>query len=128
MRLHRNDQSARRSIVRHLMLDILIKNGTIVDGQTVTRVAGVAGSRIAALFAEGMELPSAPTVIDAGDLLVLPGIVDPHVHFYGEGMGEYAKLAATGGVTTYIGMIRGEPDENLVGMAERHCAEGARTR
>lgn len=109
------------------MLDILIKNGVIVDGQTVTRGSlGVAGARIAARFGEGMELPSARMVIDAGDLLVLPGIVDPHVHFYGEGMGEYAKLAASGGVTTYIGMIRGEPDENLVGMTDRHCAEGER--
>jgi dihydroorotase-like cyclic amidohydrolase len=109
------------------MLDILIKNGAIVDGQTAARGSlGVVGSRIAARFAEGVEPPSARMVIDAGDLLVIPGIVDPHVHFYGEGMGAYAKLAASGGVTTYIGMIRGEPDQNLVGMAERHCAEGAR--
>lgn len=109
------------------MLDILIRGGTLVDGQTAIRGSlGISGSRIAARFAEGVELPSARSTIDAGDLLVLPGIVDPHVHFYGEGMGQYAKLAATGGVTTYIGMIRGEPDENLVDMTERHCAEGAR--
>jgi D-hydantoinase len=108
------------------MLDLLIRNGTIVDSQGSLRGSiGVAGSRIIARFAENMELPASRRVIDADSLLVLPGIVDPHVHFYGEGMAEYSKLAAMGGITTYIGMIRGEPDEPLADVVERHRIEGA---
>jgi dihydroorotase (multifunctional complex type) len=107
------------------MLDLLIKNGTLIDGQgELPGSIGVSGSRIVVRYAEGAELPAARRVIDAGDFLVMPGIVDPHVHFYGEGMGEYSKLAAMGGVTTYIGMVRGDPEDALPAVAERHRADG----
>ncbi|WJR76661.1 amidohydrolase family protein [Bradyrhizobium sp. NP1] len=107
------------------MLDLLIRNGTLVDGQGQSRgTVGVAGSRLVARYAEGAELPAARRIIDADSLLVMPGIVDPHVHFYGEGMGDYSRLAAMGGVTTYIGMIRGEPEEPLPHLVERHRVDG----
>ncbi len=107
------------------MLDLLIKNGTLIDAQGPRRGSvGVSGSRIAARFSEDMELPRAHRVIDASDLLVMPGIVDPHVHFYGEGMGDFSRLAAMGGVTTYIGMIRGEPEQRLIDVVEQHRRDG----
>lgn len=107
------------------MLDLLIKDGEIADGEGVQRGSiGVAGGRIVARFAPGAELPQARETIDAGDLLVLPGIVDPHVHFYGEGIGEYSRLAVMGGVTTFIGMIRGEPEETLESVVTRHVDTG----
>ena len=107
------------------MLDLLIRNGTLVDGRGPFRGSiGVSQSRIVVRHAEDADLPAARRVIDADGLLVMPGIVDPHVHFYGEGMGEYSKLAAMGGVTTYIGMIRGEPDEPLADLTERHRVDG----
>lgn len=107
------------------MLDLLIKNGTLIDAQCSRRGSvGVSGSRIAARFSEDMELPRAHRVIDASDLLVMPGIVDPHVHFYGEGMGDFSRLAAMGGVTTYIGMIRGEPEQRLIDVVEQHRRDG----
>jgi dihydroorotase (multifunctional complex type) len=107
------------------VLDLLIRNGTFVDGQGPFRGSiGVSQSRIVVRHAEDSDLPAARRVIDADGLLVMPGIVDPHVHFYGEGMGEYSRLAAMGGVTTYIGMIRGEPDEPLADLTERHRVDG----
>ena len=106
------------------MLDLLIKNARIVDGEGVARGSlAIAGSKIAARFAEGMELPPARQVIEAGDLMLLPGIVDPHVHFYGEGIGGYSRLAVMGGVTTFIGMIRGAPEEPLADVLSRHVEE-----
>jgi dihydropyrimidinase len=108
------------------MLDLLIRNGTIVDGQGSARGSiAVANGRIAARYMLDAELPSARAVIDADDLLILPGIVDPHVHFYGEGIGDYSRLAAAGGVTTFIGMIRGEPDEPLAAVVDNHRRDGA---
>ena len=108
------------------MLDLLIRDGTIVDGQGSMRGSvAVTGSRIVARYADGAELPAAREVIDAGDLLVLPGIIDPHVHFYGEGIGDYSRLAVMGGVTTFIGMIRGAPEERLSDVVARHHSEGA---
>lgn len=107
------------------MLNLLIRNGTIVDGQGCLRGSlGIADGRIVARFAEGAELPHAKQTIDAASLMVLPELVDPHVHFYGEGIGEFSRLAAIGGVTTFIGMIRGAPEEALADVVARHRAEG----
>lgn len=108
------------------MMDLLIRDGTIVDGQGSMRGSiAVSGSRIVARYAHGTELPPARDVIPADDLLVLPGLIDPHVHFYGEGIGDYSRLAVMGGVTTFIGMIRGAPEERLADVVARHHSEGA---
>ena len=61
--------------------DILIRNGTIIDGTGAPGVRGdvaIAGDRIAAVGAlEGAE---AGRVIDAGGLAVAPGFIDVHSH------------------------------------------------
>lgn len=107
------------------MLDLLITNAKIVDGQgTMPGAIGVSGSRIASRHAEGEPLPAARATIDAGGRMVLPGVVDPHVHFYGEGIGEYSRLAVRGGVTTFIGMIRGAPEIPLATVVEEHRVAG----
>lgn len=107
------------------MFDLLVRNGEIVDGQGCMRGSiGIAGSRIAARFADGVDLPPARQTIDAGDLMIAPGLIDPHVHFYGEGIGGYSRLAVMGGVTTFIGMIRGAPDEPLHQVVSRHVRDG----
>ena len=107
------------------MVDLLLQGGTIVDGQC--EAAGslaIAGGRVVARFAPGAELPSARRTIDAAGRLIFPGVVDPHVHFYGEGIGEYSRLAAMGGVTTFIGMIRGAPEEPLARVVAAHRDAG----
>lgn len=107
------------------MLDLLVRNGTITDGLGCFRGAlGVTGSRIVGRFSEDEELPAARRTIDAGDCLVLPGLVDPHVHLYGDGFARYSRLAAMGGVTTSIAMIRGEPEERLGDVVEAQRAAG----
>src|SRR5690348_18210385 len=61
--------------------DLLIKNGTIVDGTGAPRHLGdvaVSGGRIAEI---GKITDSAAKVIDASDLIVAPGFVDPHTHY-----------------------------------------------
>jgi len=107
------------------MIDLLVRDGLIVDGQACCRGSlAIEGGRIAARFAPGFELPPARETIDAHDRLVFPGIVDPHVHFYGEGIGGYSRLAAIGGVTTFIGMIRGAPTDRLATVVAAHREEG----
>lgn len=107
------------------MLDLLIANGSIVDGQgAIPGSVGISGGRIAARYAQGEALPAARRTIDAGGRMVLPGIVDPHVHFYGEGIGEYSRLAVRGGVTTFMGMIRGAPEIPLATVVEEHRQAG----
>ena len=61
--------------------DIVIKNGTVVDGTGAPRFradVAVADGKIAAV---GTVADSAARVIDAADLIVAPGFVDPHTHY-----------------------------------------------
>jgi allantoinase len=68
---------------------------------------GVRDGRVAAV---GDGLPAARQVVDADGLLVLPGLVDGHVHFREPGMdrkedfGTGSRAAAAGGVTTVFDM------------------------
>ncbi|XP_033005945.1 allantoinase, mitochondrial-like [Lacerta agilis] len=54
--------------------------------------------------------PSGEKILDVGDLVVMPGIIDPHVHIYepgqptGEGFTSVTQAAAAGGITTVVDM------------------------
>jgi N-acyl-D-aspartate/D-glutamate deacylase len=61
--------------------DLLIKNGTIVDGSGASAYHGniaAAGGRIVEV---GDADGPAARVIDASDLVVSPGFIDPHTHY-----------------------------------------------
>lgn len=60
--------------------DTLLVNFRLADGSPPGLSMAIRGGRIAALLPPGSHLPEAPEVIDlAGDLL-LPGLVDGHMH------------------------------------------------
>ena len=64
------------------MHDLVVRNGTVVDGTgAAARRADVAvrGGKIAAVTAPGDAGPAQRTV-DAGDCWVTPGFIDPHTH------------------------------------------------
>lgn len=63
------------------MYDMLIKNGTVVDGTGAPRVRAdiaIAQGRIAEI---GKVSQGAKKIIDASDLIVAPGFIDPHTHY-----------------------------------------------
>ena len=100
------------------MLDLVVANGTLVqaDGRHAGWV-GVAGESIVAVGSGGA--PAARRVVDARGRLVLPGVVDAHVHgtwddhliSHEEFFAAETRAAACGGVTTvidYAEQLKGE--------------------
>ena len=96
------------------MPTILIKNGIIVnEGKTFEGNIVVDGDKIAHLYNNKVE-ETPPgcydKTIDAKGCLVLPGVIDSHVHFREPGLTRKADMeresraAAYGGVTSYFDM------------------------
>ena len=110
---------------------LLIKNGTLVTSEGVfPGELRIEGDRIQAV---GSDLPAAPgdEVLDAADCYVLPGGIDPHVHFNLR-VGNYrtvddfaagTRSAACGGVTTVIDFVSEFPDGSLLKGLEARLAE-----
>jgi dihydropyrimidinase len=112
-----------------MTFDTVIKGGEVVlEGRGVTAVdIGLLDGRIAAILAPGTEADTRD-VIDASGLHVLPGVVDPHVHF---GLGHpddwetESRAAAQGGVTTVLNYIQSSQSYRLEEPAERERASRA---
>lgn len=84
---------------------ILINEGERFKGSLL-----IEGERIATLFREGDALPQADRTIEANGALLLPGVIDDHVHFREPGLtakGDIAsesRAALAGGVTSVMDM------------------------
>lgn len=98
------------------MATLLIHNAELVSGEGRPVKGGwilVDGDRIAAL-GKG-QLPEADVVIDAGGDLIMPGMIDTHVHFRDPGLTHKADIASesaaavAGGVTSFIDMPNTQP-------------------
>lgn len=97
------------------MFDLLIRGGTCVtpSGRAVVDV-GIRGGRIAAIGA--LDAGQAAEVFDAAGLHVLPGVIDPQVHFrepgltHKEDIGSGSASAALGGVTAFFEMPNTQPN------------------
>lgn len=61
--------------------DLIIRNGTVVDGTGAPRFAADVGVRDGKIAAIGEVSGSAGRTIDADGLIVAPGFVDPHTHY-----------------------------------------------
>jgi len=95
--------------------EILIRGGTVVDANGSRRAdVLIRGAEIAAV-GPGLEAAPGALVLDAGDCVVAPGLVDLHTHLREPG-GEIAKTvetgtraAAAGGYTAVVAMPNTEP-------------------
>ena len=61
--------------------DVLIKNGTVVDGTGAPRIGRMSQLPRERLLRLAKSLKEQSDVIDASDLIVAPGFVDPHTHY-----------------------------------------------
>ena len=96
------------------MYDLIIENGTLVtsQGEYKGKIA-IKNEKIVAILSEETVV-NAYERIDATGLIVMPGLVDTHVHC-GHGTPErenfecVSKAAAAGGITTIVDMPLSEP-------------------
>lgn len=110
------------------MFDTVITGGTVVNenGRQQADLA-IAGGKVAAIGAPG-TLPSGRETIDATGHVLLPGMIDVHVHFREPGMtqkedwGTGSAAAALGGVTTVFDMPNTDPPVDTVAHFEQKRA------
>lgn len=96
------------------MFDLLVERGSVVEGEGLRpRTLAVKDGKIAALLEPGAG--EALEKIDASGCIVLPGLVDAHVHFrepgltHKEDFDSGSRAAALGGVTTVMVMPTDKP-------------------
>lgn len=94
-----------------MSLDLLLTNAQLLlPSQGLTAgVLGIKDGRIAVVAAQNTDLPAAET-IDCEGRWVLPGVIDPHVHFgFGSPETDFlteARHAALGGTTSVLSFHR----------------------
>ena len=110
-------------------LDLLVTGGTVVSGQGRQDAAlGIREGRVACIGAPE-SMPEAQEVLDVPGKLVLPGVIDPHVHFraysnHVDSFSDVARSAAHGGVTTMVAFATGEENETMLNTLQRIREEG----
>ncbi|TYL37507.1 allantoinase AllB [Natronococcus pandeyae] len=99
-----------------MTVDLVVRNCTVVTPAGRTPDAGVAvenGTIVA--VGRSDRLPEAERVVDADGNVLVPGIVDCHIHNrepgleYKEDWESATRAAAAGGVTTVVGMPNTDP-------------------
>ncbi len=99
-----------------MTVDLVVKNSTVVSSTGRVADAGVAvenGTIVA--VGRSNSLPDGNRVLDAGGNVLVPGIVDCHIHNrepgleYKEDWESATRSAAAGGVTTVVGMPNTDP-------------------
>src|ERR1043166_4397818 len=112
------------------MADLLVKNGRVLDpgAQRDGRLDVLIRDGIVAAI--GPDLASAEAkIIDAKNLLVLPGLIDVHLHLM-DGLGAFGAdpdvFGVGSGVTTVVDA--GSTGHSLFPIFRRHIAEPAKTR
>lgn len=90
------------------MADLIVRGGTVVTGSGPARVDISIDSGV--ITAIGPELEGAPEVIDASGMVILPGVIDVHVHFNEPGRSSWegaesgSRALAAGGGTLFFDM------------------------
>ncbi|WP_166981994.1 allantoinase AllB [Paramicrobacterium fandaimingii] len=130
---HTNDSTtARSSDAASGRYDLVIRGRVLtVAGEAVREIA-VSDGRIAAIEASGTGLAADRYVDLAADEILLPGLVDSHVHVNEPGRTEWegfasaTRAAAAGGVTTLIDMPLNSipPTVNVDALAVKRAVAG----
>lgn len=96
-----------------MVIDLLIKNGSVVFPKVgVQKVdVGVVDGKIIGFYKDSAGIEAKET-IDAANLHIFPGVIDPHMHIglyhpLEEDFENETKAAAIGGITSLVNYFRG---------------------
>lgn len=105
--------------------DLLIKGGIAVTGSgTQLADIGISGERIAALEAS-ISPEAAEEVMDVSGKVILPGIIDVHVHpVYLDNVRDCSRVAAYGGTTTILFYAYARTGDHLQEKVEAMLQDG----
>jgi dihydroorotase-like cyclic amidohydrolase len=114
------------------MLDLLVAGGQVViaDGPPLEANVGVQDGRIVGLYT-WQDRPAAREVVDATGRVVLPGLIDPHVHpgvylDLEEDLQAITRFALLGGITSMVAFHRPpEPYQEAVPAAQKLFADAS---
>jgi dihydroorotase len=103
-------------------VDLIVRRGTVVSarGRRPLDLAARDGRFVAVTLPGDLDAWQAREVVDADGLLVLPGVIDGHVHFrdpgftWKEDWGSGSHAAVMGGVTTVLEMPNTDPATDSV--------------
>lgn len=109
-------------------MNYIIKGGTIVnEGKQMSANIVVTDDLISEICTESIASRDGYEIIDATGCLVLPGVIDTHVHFREPGLTHKADIesesraAAYGGVTSYFDMPNTNPQTTTAeALAHKH--------
>ncbi len=83
--------------------DLIIRNGTIVDGTGASPFDGDVAIRDGVIAAVGQFAGKGVQEIDAAGMIVTPGFVDIHTHYDGQAIWDnYPAPSSWHGVTTVV--------------------------
>src|SRR3954454_1943721 len=103
-------------------MSTLIRGGTVVTAEQTYRADVLCVDGVIKAIGDKLDAPSGTRVIEAGELLVMPGGIDPHTHMELPFMGTVASedffsgtaAGAAGGTTTIIDFVIPSPQQSLI--------------
>jgi allantoinase len=110
--------------------DLIIRSRRVVTPETIGAASVHIRDGVIAALADWNDAPTNATLVDAGDAVVMAGLVDAHVHVNEpgrtdwEGFATATRAAAAGGVTTLVDMPLNSipPTTTLAGFEEKLAA------
>ena len=85
------------------MFDLVIRNGTVIDGSGAPRRVADVAVQDGKIAAVGARLGAARREVDASGLIVAPGFVDIHTHYDGQATWDpFVTPSSWHGVTTTV--------------------------
>lgn len=115
-------------------LDLIIRSRRVVTTETVRTASVHIRNGVIAALGEWDEISADVLLVDAGDAVVMAGLVDAHVHVNEPGRTDWegfttaTRAAAAGGVTTLVDMPLNSipPTTTLDGFAQKLAAANGR--